>query len=320
MTATAPARDVFVGLDEFTGGLATEELRNREPRYLFYAGDEPLMPFPGGLTVSSPVIPSKILWRCQVTPALSVPVRLRRVEIPEGRLLEGTEDDKGLASMLLPCGPEVDELLAQYGHPDRAQWQKRWGLVELTPLRGKQPREVAELNLTATFFPDWPNIPATNREIEVMLLAKLEELESRAQNDHTRLLREIGQQMLAAVRQAQEYQQRLVQQGNIRVTYPDTNDGFKPGFDAKDELFAVRAGVSLAVNSLRGNQSDALSAGVGSVVEKVVEKVLEKFQPQSAALDVNQIAAVVAATMQAMQQADNKPTVTTTEPKVKKTT
>lgn len=318
MAAAAPARDAFAGLDEFTGGLATEEIRNREPRYLFYAGDEPMMPPPGGLAVSSPVIPDKNFWRCQVTPALSVPVRLRKVDIPEGRLLAGTEDGRGLASMLLPCGPEVDELLAQYGHADRAQWQKRWGLVELTALRGKQPREVAALNLTTTFFPDWPHVPETNREVEAALKATLTEIEASPQTEATRLLAEVGGQMLDAARQAQEYQQRLIQQGNIRVTYPDTNDGFKPGFDAKDELFATRSGIGLAVNALRGNQSDALAAGMGGVLEKV----LAKFQPQTApALDPNQVAAIVAATVQALQQADRPaaiPAATPAEPKVKK--
>ena len=306
--ATQAARSAFEVVAEQPNDVVTQEAQNREPRYLFYAGDEPNMPDPGGLSVASPVIPDKTLWRCAVTPALSVPIKMRAQEIPEGRKLDGTEDGKGLASMLLPCGPEVDELLAQYGHPDRTQWQKRWGLVELTDLRGMQPRDVAKLNLTATFFPNWPSIPATNREVEALLKAKLAELESQT-GERAELLRSIGGQMLDAVRQAQSYQQRLIQQGNMRVTYPDTNDAFKPGFDSKDELFAVRSGVGLAVNSLRGNQSDAAAAGVGAVVEKI----LEKFQPQqAAAIDPQQIAAIVAATMQAMRSAEKA------EPKLKK--
>lgn len=319
--ATQAARSAFEALAEQPQSVVTDEMRAREPRYLFYAGDEPGMPSPGGLMVQSPVVPDRTFWRCAVTPALSAPVRMRKVEIPEGRLLEGTEDDKGLASMILPCGPEVDEMLAAYGHPDRTQWQKRWGLVELTPLRGMQPRDVAKLNLTATFFPEWPNVPDTNAEVEALLVGKIKEIEAQAtkaygvtaesgkmrpdilpEGSRERIMLSIAILMLDAVKQAQEYQKRLIQQGNMRVTYPDTNDGFKPGFDSKDELFALRSGVGLAVNSLRGNQSDAAASSIGAVLEKV----LEKFQPpQQAAIDPNQIAAIVAATVQALNaQAD----------------
>lgn len=311
--ATQAARSAFEAINELPQQAINEEARNREPRYLFYSGDEPGMPDPGGISVSSPCIPDKTIWRCAVTPALSAPVRMRAQEIPEGRKLDGTEDGKGLASMLLPCGPEVDELLANYGHPDRSQWQKRWGLVELTELRGMLPRDVAALNLTTTFFPEWPNIPQTNREVEAMLKAKLAEIK-----DADSVIAKTGKQMLDAVSQAQSYQSKLIQSGNMRVTYPDTNDGFKPGFDSKDELFAVRSGVGLAVNSLRGNSSDANAAGIGAVLEAV----MSKFQPQAAApIDASQIAAIVAATMQAMNAQPTKvavPVVDEAKPEVPK--
>lgn len=89
----------------------------------------------------------------------------------------------------------------------------------------------------------------------------------------------------------------------MRVTYPDTNDSFKPGFDSKDELFALRSGVGLAVNSLRGNQSDAATQGL----KDVLEAVMSKFQPQQQqSLDPQAIAAIVAATVQAMNGTEPK--------------
>lgn len=288
--AALAVKNAFEIIEETPQELSSQEQMNREPRYLFFAGDEPNMPDPGGMMVQSPVIPGKTLWRCAVTPAVSIPIKMRREEIPDGRILDGTDNGKGLASMLLPCGPEVDELLAQYGHPDKAQWQKRWGLVELTELRGMMPREVAKFNLTTFFFPDFPDVPQTNKEVEALLKAKIEQ----ADND---LTEKIGKRMLEAVHQAQSFQQKLIQSGNMRVTYPDTNDGFKPGFDSKDELFAQRSGVGLAVNSLRGNQSDSANQGL----KDVLEAVMSKFQPQaSAPLDASAIAAIVAATLQAM--------------------
>lgn len=335
-TATALAPDVFGAAETDFSTIATQEMRDREPRYLFYAGDEPGLPTPGGLQVASPCIPRQTFWRCAVTPALSAPVRMRAVEIPEGRMIDGTQNAKGLASMLLPCGPEVDELLAQYGHSDQGQWQKRWGLVELTALRGMQPKEVAALNLTAFFFPTWPELPETNKEVLAQLRERVDEVKKLAPNakgadllkitpadfpegSEERVLLAVGQQMVAAVEMAQEYQMRVVRDGNMRVTFGETNDRHKPGFDSKDELFAQRSGVGLAINSLRGNQSDAAAAGMGAVLEKV----LEKFQPQQqAAIDPQQIAAIVAATMQALSKGEVKPEPTAeaqTAPVVPKT-
>ena len=39
-------------------------------------------------------------------------------------------------------------------------------------------------------------------------------------------------EMISAVKMAQNYQSRTIQQGNI-ITYPDSNDGHKPSFDFK---------------------------------------------------------------------------------------
>lgn len=293
-TGTATAPDVFGAAESDFQTIATQEMRDREPRYLFYAGDEPGLPAPGGLQVASPCIPRQTLWRCAVTPALSAPVRMRAVEIPEGRMIDGTQDRKGLASMLLPCGPEVDELLATYGHSDRGQWQKRWGLVELTALRGMQPKEVAALNLTAFFFPTWPTIPETNQAV-------LEHLQTRLSEATTEIQRKCGEEMIAAVQQAQEYQMRIVREGNIRVTFGETNDRFKPGFDSKDELFAQRSGVGLAINALRGNQSDAAAANIKEILKEVLPAVAS---PQ---IDANTIAAIVAATVAALNKGEAKP-------------
>ncbi len=305
--ATSAFKSAFDIIEATPNELSSQEQMNREPRYLFFAGDEPNMPDPGGMMVQSPVIPGKTIWRCAVTPAISVPVKMRREEIPDGRLLDGTDNGKGIASMLLPCGPEVDALLADYGHPDRTQWQKRWGLVELEELRGMAPRDVAKMNLTTTFFPSWPDVPKTNREVIALVEAKNAELlaiiEKRNGTEREQLLLAIGTRMLAAVQQAQSYHTKLIQNGNMRVTYPDTNDSFKPGFDSKDELFALRSGVGLAVNSLRGNQSDAATQGL----KDVLEAVMSKFQPQQQqSLDPQVIAAIVAATVQAMNGTEPK--------------
>lgn len=307
MAAAGRKTTAFEILEQEPDFLVSREAQNREPRYLFFAGDEPGLAEPGGMAVGTKCVRGGVLWRCAVTPVTSAPVRMRAVDIPEGRILDGTQDDRGLASALLACGPEVDELLAQYGSGDPAQWQKRWGLVELTEWRGMAPSEVAKLNLTTAFFPSWPDVPATNKEVLEHLESKRAEIEAAPVTEKFSAAQKAkflktADQMIEGVRQAQTYQANLIRQGNMRVTYPDTNDAFKPGFDSKDELFSQRSGVGLAINSLRGNQSDAAAAGM----EAVLDKVLAKFAPAAAQtapapIDANAIAAIVAATVQALK-------------------
>ena len=197
-------------------------------------------------------------------------------------------------------GPEAETMLAEYGNADRAQWQRRWGLVELTAWRGKGVREVRDLNLTA-FFSSRNGLrsPDSNAEVLAQLQVKRKELESFPQDKMRDDMLTTCDEMISAVKMAQEYQSRTIQQGNIRITYPDSNDGHKPSFDSKDELFSVRSKTALAVNSLRGNQSDAMTAGL----EQVLDKVLARVVPQQQSIDPQAIATIVAATMQALQKA-----------------
>ena len=299
MTGT---QSTFELIEAAPAELASQEQQSRETRYLFFAGDEPGLPLPGGMEVQSKCVPGRVLWRCAVTPVVSSPVKSRIVDIPDGRMLDGTDDGKGRASYLLAAGPEAETMLAEYGNADRAQWQRRWGLVELTAWRGKGVREVRDLNLTAFFFPEWPALPDSNAEVLAQLQVKRKELESFPQDKMREDMLTTCDEMISAVKMAQEYQSRTIQQGNIRITYPDSNDGHKPSFDSKDELFSVRSKTALAVNSLRGNQSDAMTAGL----EQVLDKVLARVVPQQQSIDPQAIATIVAATMQSLQKPDDK--------------
>jgi hypothetical protein len=77
--------------------------------------------------------------------------------------------------------------------------------------------------------------------------------------------------------------------------------GHKPSFDSKDELFSVRS-KRIGSQQLRGNQSDAMTAGL----EQVLDKVLARVVPQQQSIDPQAIATIVAATMQALQKPDDK--------------
>ena len=81
MTGTQSA---FELIEAAPAEIASQEQQSRETRYLFFAGDEPGLPLPGGMEVQSKCVPGRVLWRCAVTPVVSSPVKSRIVDIPDG--------------------------------------------------------------------------------------------------------------------------------------------------------------------------------------------------------------------------------------------
>ena len=306
MQAVQDAFDSAVALSSHN---TQADIQARAERYFFFAGDEPGMPAPGGMSVASPCIPAKTIWRCQVTPCVSVPVRSRLEEIPEGQMIHGSLDERTRkASYLLPAGPEADNLIHQYG--SLTDHTRQWGLVELTALRGKSLDEVRSLRITHVFFPEWPNdVPDTNAGLIAHIIDVMKRLKTDASitPDIFKLYEKCAEEMISAARQAQQHQESIIGENNMRVTLPSTDANFKEKFDARDRLFAKRSGLALAVNAQRANQSD--------VLQQVVEGF--KTQQQSAQVDPTAIAAIVAATMQAMQNQQPAPPQPPAAPEVK---
>lgn len=279
------------------------------PRYLFFAGDMPGMEAPGGMSVQTPCVPAKRLRRCQVTPCVTVQWPARLVEIPEGRIIRGTEDFRpGFGKFFMYSGSEADILLADYA---------RSGLIELAPeyLRGKDWREVVALNITGTFFPNWPNdVPETNPALIDYLEQKVEEInQSNAYQEPFvtgegkpitvgLLYLQCGMDMIRAARQAHQYQSEIVGQTNIAVTLPSTEAGYKRNFDERDQLFSKRSGVDLAINSLRQNTASATEK-----TAEAIKELAEKLQPQTATLNPEVFGAAVAAAIKAMNAPEPSP-------------
>jgi hypothetical protein len=264
--------------------IAAEDKRER---YFFYPGDEPGRAHPGGLSVNTPCVPYKIIRRCQVTPCISRQIPARIEEIPEGARIAGTVGFRlGFAKSWLASGPEADGLLSDYGN--QADFTRNWGLVELLPdkLTGMTYMEYAKLHLNEAIFPQWPDVPETNRGV----IDHLYEINTLIEgNDHPWFKWNLNQsetiyhrdiylacipQMIMATEAAQTFQADIVRNSNMAVTLPSTEPGYKRNFDERDRLYSKRAGIALALNSLRQNTSDA--------VEMAVERVATRLQPQIA--------------------------------------
>lgn len=273
---------------------------DRDPRYFFYAGDEPGVSGAGGLRTQSRCIPGLIIKRCDVTPCVTVQVPSRAQEIPEGRLIRGTENTPlpGLAKYWLYSGPEAFVLLQHYGN--KADWANNRGLIEFEHLRGLEPGKVRALRIREVFFPNYPNdVPGTNAETAAHIQTVIDEIREGtyfnfkwSSADSESIVRrdiylECGKRMLQAVEAADRWQRDKVNQSNLAITLPSTEPGYKRDFDEADELWSKRTGIKLAVNSLRQS----------SLLQNVVDNAPKGIDPEA-------IAAIVAATVKAMKVDD----------------
>lgn len=279
---------------------------DRDPRYFFYAGDEPGVPGAGGLRTQSKCIPGLLMKRCDITPCVTVQVPSRVQEIPEGRLIRGTENTPlpGLGKYWLYSGPEAFILVQKYGN--RADWTNNRGLVEFDFLRGWEPAKVRSLKIREVFFPNYPNdVPDTNAATLAHIKAVTKEIADGtyinfkwSSTDADSIVRrdiylKCGEYMAKAVEAADRWQSDKVNQSNLAITLPSTEPGYKRDFDAADELWSKRTGIKLAVNSLRQN----------SILQGV------QNDPATKGIDPEAIAAIVAATVKAVKAADDTPTV-----------
>lgn len=295
MASAKEAWNEFEDAASLLPGRQDTEVDNRATRYLWFAGDEPGMLPPGGMRVSTPCIPKKMIYRGQVTPCVSTPVWTRKEEIPEGQMLAGSDQagtknhpGAGKAAYLLYAGLEAANLLNQYGHG--SDYTKQWGLVELKALRGMSLEEVQALRITSRFFPKYPaGVPETNEGLVEQIERVRDEI-AESNDPNRKIYLECAAEMLTACEHAQEHQARIAAESNMAVTLNPMDPGYKKAFDEKDKLFARRAGIPLATNAMRGNQADA------------IQQIAKMVQPQAPQIDPQTIAAIVAATVQALRE------------------
>jgi len=307
-TQVAVRPDAFQGvINEMTPERVYIAAEDKRERYFFYPGDEPGMKNPGGLSVNTPCVPYKRIYRCQITPCISRQIPARIEEIAEGSRIPGTVGFRvGFAKSWLASGPEADGLLADYGNA--ADFSRNWGLIELLPekLTGMNYAEYAKLHLNEALFPQWPDIGEANQDVLDHLFEMNGIIEKNEHdwfkwnlnNSETILHRDIYlaciPQMVMAVEAAQQHQSEVVRNSNIAVTLPSTEPGYKRNFDDRDRLYSKRTGIPLAINSLRQNSSDAM--------EVMAERLASKLQPQVAPQsDPTQVAATVTAVIQALK-------------------
>lgn len=296
---------------------------DRRSRYLFFAGDVGDVPGPGGMRVQSPCVPRKTLYRCMVTPCVTV----RKLElsnlIPEGAVVPGSADriKLGCSEYWLNAGPEANGLLQDYGN--EGEYTKNWGLVELQPelLRGLDwEKDVKPLKIQQVFFPEWPNLVETNADIRTHIERRMEWIREQVigglgNDNHDKFIAQnrdlylsIGADMLRAVDSAQRHQEYLCNRSNIGVAQPHGNEHHKPGFDNRDEVSFKRSGMIKNTEALRKVAEEMKNGAKNGLDANSLKEILATVVPQQqAAFTPEMLAAAIVQAAQLLTQQQAQP-------------
>lgn len=312
----ASADTIFDGINEQMQAYEILSAEDRRTRYLFFAGDVGDVPEPGGMRVQSKCVPKKTLYRCMVTPVVTV----RNLEltnlIPQGGVIPGSENrvKAGCSEYWIFAGPEVQTLLRDYG--STTDTTRSWGLVELAPelLAGLDwEKDVKPLRIQQTIFPDWPNsLPASNFEVLSHLRERVEFLKTTddafiARNRDLYLT--VAEDMTRAVEAAQRHQEYTCARSNQGVAEPRGSEAYKFAFDGRDDAAFRRSGMIRNTqalqrvaeemkNSTKGNGIDA--AALKEILSTVVPAQQPAFSPEA-------LATIVAAAIKMVnEQAETK--------------
>lgn len=311
--------DPTVGFDEALGLMQSYEIvapEDRRTRYLFFAGDAGDVTGPGGMRVQSPCIPKKTLYRCLLTPCVTV----RKMElsnlIPPGAEIPGSRDrvKPGCSEFWIYAGPEAQVLTADHG--SATDFTRNWGLVEVAPdiLRGLEwERDVKPLRFQETFFPDWPQkLPATNTEVAAHLQERLVYVETTEDELIARnrdLYLTVGRDMLRAVEAAQRHQEFLCDRTNHGVSQPRGDEAYKYRFDERDEISFRRTGMVKNTQALQRVAEEMRNGARASALDpETLKSILAAVVPaQQPAFTPEMLGAAIASAMQMMQQAQQQP-------------
>lgn len=305
--------EIFRDLDEQTRSYEITSPEDNRVRYLFFGGDVGDVQYSGGMRVGSQAVPRKTLYRCLVTPCVTT----RKMElislIPSGGMIPGSADKikVGCGEYWVNAGPEAAQLLSQYGNPGEPG--RNLGLVELAPhlLCGQDwERVVKPLDLTRTFFPNWPTLPKLDSDLIAEFMERFEYVRTTAES-RIALRRElfvtVGQDMLRGLEAAARWHEAICTQTNHAVAQPRGDEAYKYRFDGLDEVCFERSGSVKNTDALR-RVAEAMKTGTNNGLSAdQLQSILKTVVPaQQPALSQEALAAAigqgVAMAMQMMQQ------------------
>ena len=301
--ATLEVDPNFGNLAEQTQAYEILTPEDKRERYFFFGGDCGDVAFSGGMRVKSPCVPRQTFYRGLVTPCVTV----RKMEvtniIPQGAVIPGSENriKTGCSEYWLNAGPEANALIEGYGN--QSDFTRNLGLVELAPefLRGKDwEKEVKPLNLTRTFFPNWPDLPVLTSDVIAQLEERLLDIETT--NDpriaaNREMYLEVGADMLRALEAAQAWQEHICNKTNHAVSQPRGDEAYKYRFDGLDEICFKRSGLVKNTDALRRVAEEMKNKTNNGLSGDQLQQILDKVVPQQPAINAEVLATAIAAAL-----------------------
>lgn len=320
----APAEEFFDGLAEQMQAYEIVSAEDRRERYFFFAGDVGDVSGPGGMRVQSRCVPRQTLYRGMLTPVVTV----RRLEltnlIPSGGAIPGSENrvKSGCSEYWVFAGPEAMTMLQEYGNG--TDFTRNWGLVEVAPdmLRGLDwDKEVKPLKIQQFFFPEWPRVPETNRDMRAHIEARIAEIPKSGDANvaiNRDLYLTVGADMLRAVEAAQSHQEYICANSNQGIAEPRGSEAHKRGFDARDEACFRRSEMiknTQALQRVAEEMKNGVKAASGGLSEDALQRILAAVIPANQpAFTPEMLGAAIAHAMKLMQEVSPNPTPTPIDP------
>lgn len=243
--ATAEAVNEF---NDFNPVIYADEIVRREAtRYLFFPGDvigarrkqERADLAAGGEEVGSACLvrTKGFLRRCRISPLERWGELMPQELLPEGAVTIGIQQtgpggsEQGFTSFKqnLYAYPKYpgEEITWILQHADNSGMKK--GIVELTALRAMDWKEYEKLGLQKDFFPEYPKLPVTLREVEEAIQATARRAGGNS------MLGQMADEMLTGCAMFRRWATARIEAANILVRIGTTKDGWTYTYTDLDE-------------------------------------------------------------------------------------
>lgn len=197
------------------------------------------------LDVDSPGVPNGYLLRGEITPCHSTKKKDNLSEIPEGMLIQGSqEQDKDGREIYgyywLPAFFEAQRL-----KENEAMSERKDGLIEIKALAAN-PRLYQQIDLNATFYPQGLHVlPDRNEDLRLHLENRIRAIGANADGhepDVASLLIEIGQELMQAIVEADRIQRQRINYTHSCMRLAPKEEQFKREYDPVDYEMLQRTG------------------------------------------------------------------------------
>ncbi len=252
MGTAAPVRTARDFLNVGTAAMAREEIDIHAPRFFVQMGWNVL-------NVDTAGIPNRYLLRGEITPCVTTRKKANISEIPEGMLIQGSEEGDRDGRIVygyyqLPAWFEAQRLME-----NEAEAELRNGLIEI---KSVNPHFYRQHDLNEIFYPEGLDmLPERNLDLIALLEDRIREIEANKDGRDAQtisILVGIGRELIRGTVEADRIQIARLTYVHTCMRLQPKEENYKRDYDAVDEEMLVRTGQPRLHDAER-KTADALS-------------------------------------------------------------